>query len=134
LQEVPGVGPITAVGFVLTIDDPHRFPNSRKVGAYLGLSPRQRDSGNRNPTLGITKAGWTCPVPANTSVKPLRGDSSIDPRSQRGSACRWRNAGAGGCRRLQASERSPSVHEPGSARHVGSRHIWSVHRPGASPE
>jgi transposase len=57
LQEVPGVGPITAVGFVLTIDDPHRFPNSRKVGAYPELRPRQRDSGDHNPTLGITKAG-----------------------------------------------------------------------------
>ena len=57
LQRVPGVGPITALGFVLTIDDPHRFPNSRKVGAYLGLRPRQRDSGERSPTLGITKAG-----------------------------------------------------------------------------
>ncbi|HXA55005.1 MAG TPA: IS110 family transposase [Solirubrobacteraceae bacterium] len=57
LQQVPGVGPITALGFVLTIDDPHRFANSRKVGAYLGLRPRQRDSGDRSPTLGITKAG-----------------------------------------------------------------------------
>lgn len=57
LQEVPGVGPITALGFVLTIDNPRRFPHSRAVGAYLGLRPRQRDSGDRSPTLGITKAG-----------------------------------------------------------------------------
>ncbi len=57
LQEVPGVGPITALGFVLTIDNPRRFPHSRAVGAYLGLRPRQRDSGDRHPTLGITKAG-----------------------------------------------------------------------------
>ena len=57
LQQVPGVGPITALGFVLTLDDPRRFSNSRKVGAYLGLRPRQRDSGDRSPTLGITKAG-----------------------------------------------------------------------------
>ena len=57
LQQVPGVGPITALGFVLTIDKPRRFANSRKVGAYLGLRPRQRDSGDRSPTLGITKAG-----------------------------------------------------------------------------
>jgi transposase len=48
LQQVPGVGPITALGFVLTIDDPRRFSNSRKVGAYLGLRPRQRDSGDRS--------------------------------------------------------------------------------------
>jgi transposase len=57
LQAVPGVGPITAVGFVLTIDNPRRFKTSRAVGAYVGLRPRQRDSGERRPTLGITKAG-----------------------------------------------------------------------------
>jgi transposase len=57
LQAVPGVGPITALGFVLTIDNPRRFKSSRAVGAYLGLRPRQRDSGDRSPTLGITKAG-----------------------------------------------------------------------------
>jgi len=57
LRQVPGVGPITAVGFVLTIDNPRRFKTSRRVGAYLGLHPRQRDSGDRSPSLGITKAG-----------------------------------------------------------------------------
>ena len=45
LQQVAGVGPLTALTFVLTIDDPDRFPTSRAVGAYLGLVPRQRASG-----------------------------------------------------------------------------------------
>ena len=57
LRQVTGVGPITALTFVLTIEDPSRFPKSREVGAYLGLVPRQRDSGERAPQLGIGKSG-----------------------------------------------------------------------------
>ena len=47
LRQVTGVGPITALTFVLTVEDPSRFPKNREVGAYLGLVPRQRDSGER---------------------------------------------------------------------------------------
>jgi len=57
LRQVPGVGPITALSFVVTIADPHRFERSRMVGGYLGLRPRQRDSGQCSRQLGITKAG-----------------------------------------------------------------------------
>lgn len=57
LRQVKGVGPITALTFVLTIDDPHRFARSRDVGAYLGLVPRRDASGRRDPELRITKAG-----------------------------------------------------------------------------
>jgi transposase len=57
LRQVKGVGPITALGFVLTLEDPQRFRTSRSVGAYLGLRPRQRDSGDQRPQLRITKAG-----------------------------------------------------------------------------
>lgn len=57
LRQVPGVGPITALSFVLTLDDPTRFKNSRAVGAFLGLTPKQDQSGERNPELRITKAG-----------------------------------------------------------------------------
>lgn len=57
LRQVPGVGPITALSFVLTLDDPTRFKNSRAVGAFLGLRPKQDQSGERNPELRITKAG-----------------------------------------------------------------------------
>jgi transposase len=56
-EQVPGVGPITAAAFVLTIDNPNRFRKSRTVGAYLGLTPRQRQSGDQDPQLKITKAG-----------------------------------------------------------------------------
>lgn len=57
LQKVPGVGPLTALTFVLTIGDEKRFTRSRDVGCYLGLRPRQQQSGERDPQLGITKAG-----------------------------------------------------------------------------
>ncbi len=56
LRQVPGVGPITALYYVLTIEDPSRFAQSRCVGAYVGLRPKQRDSGEQQPQLGITKA------------------------------------------------------------------------------
>jgi len=57
LRQVPGVGPVTALTYVLTLEDPHRFRTSRAVGSYLGLRPRQRDSGGDEPQLRITKAG-----------------------------------------------------------------------------
>jgi transposase len=57
LRQVPGVGPLTALTYVLTLEDPHRFGSSRTVGSYLGLRSRLRQSGARNPQLRITKAG-----------------------------------------------------------------------------
>lgn len=57
LQKVAGVGPIISLTFVLTIDDALRFHKSRQVGSYLGLRPRQRDSGESQPQLRITRAG-----------------------------------------------------------------------------
>lgn len=57
MQQVDGVGTLTALTYRLTIDDPHRFQDSRSVGAYLGLVSRRRQSGERDPQLGISKAG-----------------------------------------------------------------------------
>jgi transposase len=57
LQQISGVGPLISLTFVLTLDDHLRFRKSRQVGAYLGLRPRQRDSGQSQPQLRITKAG-----------------------------------------------------------------------------
>jgi transposase len=57
LRQVPGVGPLISLTFILTIGDPHRFPTSRQIGPYLGLVPRQRESGDRAPQLKISKAG-----------------------------------------------------------------------------
>lgn len=57
LAQVPGVGTLTSLAFVLTVEDPGRFPKCRSVGSYLGLRPRQADSGALKPQLRITKAG-----------------------------------------------------------------------------
>jgi transposase len=57
LQQVPGVGPLTALTFLLTLADPSRFRRSRAVGSFLGLTPRSRQSGDRNPRLPISKEG-----------------------------------------------------------------------------
>lgn len=57
LQQVRGVGPITALTFVLVIGRAERFEKSRQVGAYVGLTGKRRQSGDHDPELGITKAG-----------------------------------------------------------------------------
>jgi transposase len=57
LRQVPGVGPLISLAFVLTLGDPNRFKVSRQVGPYLGLVPKQRESGQRSPELRISKAG-----------------------------------------------------------------------------
>jgi len=57
LLQVNGVGVVTALTFVLLLEDPKRFKNARSVGAYLGLAPRQRQSGSKDPRLGISKVG-----------------------------------------------------------------------------
>lgn len=57
LRQVPGVGPLTALTYVLTLEDPRRFRRSREVGPYLGLTPRQRQSGAHSPQLAISKRG-----------------------------------------------------------------------------
>lgn len=57
LQQVGGVGPVTALAFVATLDDPSRFRRSRQVGAFLGLCPRRAQSGERDRQLGISKSG-----------------------------------------------------------------------------
>ena len=51
------MGAVTSLTFVLTLQEPERFARSRAVGAYLGLRPRRRQSGARNPELRITKSG-----------------------------------------------------------------------------
>jgi len=57
LRQVEGIGPLTALTFVLTLEDPHRFERSRSVGAYLGLVPVRDQSGERDPQRRISKEG-----------------------------------------------------------------------------
>jgi transposase len=82
LLKVHGVGPITALTYVLALGNKQRFQRSRDVGCYLGLRPRRSQSGDRDPQLGITKAGNVylrsllieC---ANHILRPHGKDSSL---------------------------------------------------------
>jgi transposase len=57
LRQVPGVGPKVALWYVLTLQSPDRFRRGRAVGAYLGMVPARRQSGEHDPQLRITKEG-----------------------------------------------------------------------------
>jgi transposase len=57
LRSAPGVGSLVAACYVLTLDDPKAMATNRQAGAYLGLKPRQQQSGDRDPQCRITKTG-----------------------------------------------------------------------------
>ena len=57
LRQPSGVGLLTALCYVLTLEDPRRFRQSRAVGPYLGLCPRRDQSGGRDAQLRITQRG-----------------------------------------------------------------------------
>jgi transposase len=57
LQQVKGVGPLIALTYVLTLEDPQRFRKSRDVGCFLGLRPGRRNSGQSQPQMHISKEG-----------------------------------------------------------------------------
>jgi transposase len=57
LSSVPRVGTLTALTFCLVVEDPRRFKKSRDLGAYVGLAPARRQSGDSEAQLGISKAG-----------------------------------------------------------------------------
>jgi transposase len=57
LESIAGVGRLTAMTFVLTLGRVERFAHSRDVAGFLGLRPKQRQSGARDPQLGISQSG-----------------------------------------------------------------------------
>lgn len=57
LMTVPGIGPVTAVQYVATLDTVERFSGAHRVQSYLGLTPGERSSSDRQQRTGITKAG-----------------------------------------------------------------------------
>ena len=59
LRSVPGVGPLVATAYVLTLDGPNVVPSSRSAGAFLGLRPGQSQSGESDPERRITRTGNT---------------------------------------------------------------------------
>src|SRR5208337_1846902 len=57
LRTHPGVGPVVALAFHLTLLDPHRFATSRQLASYLGLTPSEHSSGGRQRLGHISKQG-----------------------------------------------------------------------------
>jgi transposase len=57
LRQIRGVGPLTALAFILTLQEPHRFARNRDVGPFLGLCPKRDQSGSKDPQLRISKQG-----------------------------------------------------------------------------
>jgi transposase len=57
LRQIHGVGALTALAFVLILEDPSRFAKSRQVGPYLGLVPATDQSGKSDPQKRISKHG-----------------------------------------------------------------------------
>jgi transposase len=57
LKQIKGVGTLIALTFLLTLEDPRRFGQSRDVGCYLGLQPGRRNSGQSAPQMPISKEG-----------------------------------------------------------------------------
>lgn len=59
LQSVPGIGPVTALGFVAAVDDAGRFESAHRLESYLGLVPGERSSGEKQRRGRLSKAGNT---------------------------------------------------------------------------
>lgn len=57
MTTIPGVGTLTALSFLLTVEDPQRLTRSRLAGCFCGLRPKRSQSGERDPQLGIAKTG-----------------------------------------------------------------------------
>ena len=60
LRQVEGIGTLTALTFVLTLEDPYRFEKSRSVGAYLGFVPATDQSGRGTPKNASPKKATRC--------------------------------------------------------------------------
>jgi transposase len=82
LKQPRGVGTLTALVYLLTIENKHRFKRSRMAAAYVGLCPRKSQSGKGDPQLRITKAGdgylrRLLVTAANYMLGPFGGDSDL---------------------------------------------------------
>lgn len=91
LEQIPGIGPITASALVASLGDAKNFKDGRQVAAWLGLVPRQHSSGGKQNLLGISKRG-------DTYLRTLliHGARSVihhaEKKAQHSAACRWVNA------------------------------------------
>ena len=85
LQQIPGIGPITATVLISAIGDGKQFKRGRDLAAWLGLTPRQHSSGGKDRLLGISKRGdaylRTLLIHGARAVLKVVGNKE-DPRSR----------------------------------------------------
>ena len=85
LQQIPGIGPITATALICAIGDGKQFKRGRDLAAWLGLTPRQHSSGGKDRLLGISKRGdaylRTLLIHGARAVLKVAGNKE-DPRSR----------------------------------------------------
>jgi transposase len=125
LRQIHGVGPLVALCFVTTLEDPRRFKDSRAVGAYLGLVPASRQSGSSDPRLRITKQG-------DSVLRSLLVTAATHVMRQRGPDCDLKRYGRriarGGTPRDKARARIAVARKLGCLMH----RLWltgEVYRP-----
>jgi transposase len=125
LDQVYGIGPLIALTFLLTIEDPERFAHSRDVGPYFGFRPKKRDSGESQPELGISKEGdkmvrWLLVQAAHTNLRRGAPDSDVrrwgmamleqkDREAKKKGQRRGEEEGSGGCDGAEASRAAAPV-------------------------
>jgi len=137
-MEIPGVGPITALLFKATIDEPSRFRSAKDVGAYFGLTPKRWQSGETIDRQGrISKMGDkdVCPPPINLSARrqfkwPVEGCCCACPSAYAEGQARCQSSGSpiGRCGgtwttgdRVRRRRRPPRGRVSASGRRDGSR-------------
>lgn len=129
LMSVPGVGALTSLAYVSTIEDPARFSRSRAVGAHLGLTPRQYQSGEVDHRGRISRCG-------DALVRTLLYEAAVTLlcRVKRGSVLRdWalavaRRAGSAKARVALARKLSVLLH---AIWRTGQPFRWSASEPAA---
>lgn len=89
LRQVGGVGTLTSLAYILSLEDPARFRKSRELGPFLGMVPRQNQSGGADPQLRITKTGDVYLRRLPWTVRPGQagGQRPVHPRALRSRQC-----------------------------------------------
>ena len=88
LMSVPGIGVLSALAYVSTVEDPERFARSRSVGAHMGLTPRQHQSGEVDRSGRVSRCGDTLARKLSVSGEPL-GSTILHSTWRSGEPFRW---------------------------------------------
>lgn len=119
VQQIDGVGALTAVAFILTLGDHDRFTHSRDVGPFLGLVPRQFDSGEHQSQLPITKAG-------NSYMRKLLVQAAHYILGPFGPDCRLRRYGERLAQRGGRNAKKRAIVAVARKTAVLMHHLWST--------